>query len=62
MVENLLEIECAYNILNMKSENNEEKVDVLDRHYKNLRCDIMVSFVFCCVKVNQQILLKSILQ
>ena len=45
MVENLLEIECAYNILNMKSENN-EKVDVLDRHYKNLRCDIMVSFVF----------------
>merc|ERR1719427_1492801 len=39
MLENLMEIEYAYNILDIKKEKDDEKEDILDTHYKKLHCD-----------------------
>lgn len=43
MIESLMEIEIAYNMINIKEEDS--MVHPLDTHYLKLNCDIDVSYI-----------------
>ena len=48
MLDNLLEIEVAYNLLQTTDEGGDKEKDAFDAHYDKLKTDITVSFTLHC--------------